>query len=116
MNIEQKIAAVAVETVRAAADKNYSGDYRHACESLPARLLQSGLLPVLAWLGASNQSWDRQLGKDMRAHLDGLGIGPEMLSKAGSAEYQVYFEITLKAAVWQKRIAKALIPKNEADA
>lgn len=114
-SIEQKLAQTAAETVK----EGYSKEYRNACESLPSLLLQSGLLPTLAYLEAATQAPLKQLGRDLTFHLHKLGVGKdvnavvEALYKAPSVDYQTYFELALKAAVWQKRIAKARISKDE---
>lgn len=116
LTLEQKMAQTAAETVDALLGK----EYRNACESLPALLLQSGLLPTLAYLDAAGQKSLNQLGRHLKLHLHRLGIGKDQeavlqtLHTAPSAEYQTYFELALKAAVWQKRIAKARISKEEA--
>ncbi len=111
--LDQKMAQTARQTV----SRRKGKDYRNACEALPPLLMQCGLLPVLAWLGSSKQTCLKELREDMLQHLSNLGYGKNSaiehwLREASSAEYQVCFELALRAAVWQKRMAKALIPKE----
>lgn len=118
MTLEQKIAEQATKSVQAAVSKELGKEYRNACEGLPVLLLQSGLLPTLAWLQSASQKGWKQVGDDLIDHLIRLDVGKNKtdvltrLRGADTSVYQVYFELTLKAAVWQKRIAKALMTKD----
>jgi CRISPR type III-B/RAMP module-associated protein Cmr5 len=129
MTLQQTMAATATETVARRAqssDQEKKKRYRNYCESLPALLVQCGLVQTLAYLLAANQAEAGELAEDLAAHFNALHLMPAAeAAQAGNcerllgylqaqsvAQYRVLSSLAAQIAIWQKRMAKALLESD----
>jgi CRISPR type III-B/RAMP module-associated protein Cmr5 len=113
---------VEARAVQWASDAEARKRYRNFCEGLPALLMKCGLSQTLAYLLAANQVEGQALAKDLADHFYKLAVisaeepndgNPHRLLKKlqsfGVPQYRILSNIAAQAAVWQKRMAKAII-------
>lgn len=104
------------------AQKNQAEDYANLAKWLPALIMNSGLLQVMAFLkekgsGGVSQRHCAVLGDDLRAWLQGRFQVPaqfegfmEALMKANSRKYQAITAESLAWLRWLRQLAAALSP------
>ena len=114
--IERQIAGKAKELVSARSGKEKESEYRAMCESFPMLLRSAGLAQTMAYLRVKHGVFYG----DMQAQFANLGmLGQDDLSEKAAdprlslAEYRLYSEVAMHAALWHKRMAQALLEKKE---
>jgi CRISPR type III-B/RAMP module-associated protein Cmr5 len=126
MTIERRIAGQAKDLVREQAEKTtehkQESEYRSLCESFPMLLRSAGLAQTVSYLRAKTKS-KREYGalyghlQTQFRNLEFLAAHEELVEKAADpklsqADYRLYSEIAMKAALWHKRLAQALLRKK----
>ena len=123
MTIERRIAGKARDLV---GDQKETGvkhekecAYRSLCESFPILLLSAGLAQTVAYLRAKSKGEYGALYGHLEEQFRNLGfLGPEALSEKAAdprlsqADYRLYSEMAMHAALWHKRMAQALLRKK----
>jgi CRISPR-associated protein Cmr5 len=128
MTIERRIAGRAKELVsgQVQGDAKHEAEskYRALCESFPILLRSAGLAQAVAFLRAKKGEGSKAneysaLYGDLEKQFRTIGfLGDEALSeraadaKLSQADYRLYSEIAMKAALWHKRLAQALLRKK----
>ncbi|MGA9623024.1 MAG: type III-B CRISPR module-associated protein Cmr5 [Bryobacteraceae bacterium] len=129
MTIERRIAGRAKELVSGQVQKDAKHEaeskYRALCESFPILLRSAGLAQTVAFLRAKGPGEGSRANEysalygDLEKQFRDIGfLGEEALSeraagaKLSQADYRLYSEIAMKAALWHKRLAQALLRKK----
>jgi CRISPR type III-B/RAMP module-associated protein Cmr5 len=129
MTIERRIAGRAKELVSVKAETNAKHEaeskYRALCESFPILMRSAGLAQTVAFLRAKEKGEGARANEyaalygDLEKQFRNIGfLGDEALServadaKLSQADYRLYSEIAMKAALWHKRLAQALLRKK----
>jgi CRISPR type III-B/RAMP module-associated protein Cmr5 len=115
MSIERQIAGKAKDLVSAQIGQAKESEYRALCESFPMLLRGAGLAQTLAFVRVKHGVFYEHLESQFRT----LGmLGQETLSEKAAdprlslAEYRLYSEVAMHAALWHKRMAQALLKKK----
>ena len=114
--IERQIAGKAKDLVSAHSGDAKASEYRALCESFPMLLRSAGLAQTMAFLRVKHEVFY----KDLQEQFRNLGmLGQEELSEKAAdprlslAEYRLYSEVAMHAALWHKRMAQAVLKKKE---
>jgi CRISPR/Cas system CMR-associated protein Cmr5 small subunit len=116
MTLERTIAAKAMQLVK---DRGQDSEYRSSCESLPILLRNSGLAQTLVYLKAKFP----KVYSDLECQVREINLLQDRQSLCERAvdpalsmpNFRFLSEIVMLAAVWQKRMAQALIEKPKGD-
>ncbi len=124
MTLEQRIAIHARALVLD--ERDPPGDPEHKSESafrafaegFPSLLLQCGLLQTAAFLDAGRQREHERMRDHVRKHFQDLGLLPDAETLAGkvgnldAAGYRKWMELAVRIAVWEKRLAQAVLRRG----
>jgi len=117
---EQERARNALEAVKRWEKKSNRSEYRQELQSLPSRILASGLGQTLAFYaskaGADGEGVEADIGNELARFLAGkpklLDLLDEIVQRYDLAEYRRKTREALAYAEWLKRYAAALLPKS----
>lgn len=118
---EQERARNALEAVRRWEKHPKKSEYRQELQSLPSRILVSGLGQTLAFYaskaGFESKGVEADIGNELARFLAGkpklLDLLDEIVQRYDVAEYRRRTREALAYAEWLKRYAAALLPKPE---
>jgi CRISPR-associated protein Cmr5 len=118
---EQERARNALEAVKRWEKKSNRSEYRQELQSLPSRILASGLGQTLAFYaskaGADGEGVEADIGNELARFLARrpklLDLLDEIVQRYDLAEYRRKTREALAYAEWLKRYAAALLPKSE---
>ncbi len=120
--IERTIAGKARELVekQQKTDEVPRGEYKSLCESFPVLMRQAGLAQTVAFLVAKKGHPHATLYNHLEQQFRAVQfLGTESLAemvtspKLSTAQYRLYSAIAMKAALWHKRLAQALLEKSK---
>jgi CRISPR type III-B/RAMP module-associated protein Cmr5 len=123
MTIERRIAGKARDLVGGQKDTGARHEkesaYRSLCESFPILLRGAGLAQTVSYLRAKSKDEYGALYDHLEDQFRNLGfLGAEALSEKAAdprlsqADYRLYSEMAMHAALWHKRMAQALLRKK----
>jgi CRISPR type III-B/RAMP module-associated protein Cmr5 len=121
MDLERQISTLALALVK---DKRgpKAGEYRSFCEGFPTLLRTAGLAQTLAFLRAKGGSPCGDVYEHLCAHFEGLeltsadgGLLETVIDtqRTQTSQYRFYSQVALRVAYWHKRLAQALLEKNQ---
>jgi CRISPR type III-B/RAMP module-associated protein Cmr5 len=120
MTIERRIAGKARDLVGAKKDTEQESAYRSLCESFPILLRGAGLAQTVSYLRTKPKKGEYgALYDHLEEQFRNLGfLAAESLSEKAAdprlsqADYRLYSEMAMHAALWHKRMAQALLRKK----
>lgn len=110
-SLDDGYAQAALDSVQRAADSGYGQAYGSLCHRFPAMVLLNGLRLAAAFYQAQTKGAHTQYIRDL-----GIAIGIQDWDKLpeNSMEYRNATRSALRAAVWFKRYAEAILKVRNA--
>lgn len=109
-SMEHGYAQIAYDCIKKVERSGYAKEYGRLCHKFPSMVLMNGLMLTVSFFQAQDRDGDmKAYGKFISDLGLALGIGDWTEMPKASTEYRQLSRQALRAAVWFKRYAEAIL-------